>query len=209
MHRRPLALSLLVGVLSMACAAADETRFYLGASAAYADLDEDRGDVERSMTDAGFAATARVDDTDFAWKVFAGYKLNAWFGVEAGYVDLGKVDGDFTITAPVAGRGSASADVDGFAAFAVARYPVLPRLDVFGKIGAFVWDVDGVAEFTAGATRFSTRDDDNGVSAAFGLGAKYDISDTLGLRVEWERYADISEDDNDADLFSIGFEVHF
>src|SRR5262249_3072638 len=43
------------------------------------------------------------DETDTAWKIFAGYRLGRYLAVEGGWTDLGKFSATTTVTAPASG----------------------------------------------------------------------------------------------------------
>src|SRR3546814_1380705 len=65
----------LVGAATFGAQAAEEPGFYLGAGAGQSFVDE-----------TGY------DDEDTAFSAFGGYQFNQWFGLEAGYADLGELE---------------------------------------------------------------------------------------------------------------------
>ena len=60
-------------------------------------------------------------------------------------------------------------------------------------------------------TSASVEAGDDGFGFLFGLGAEYRFSEQIGLRVEWERYHDVGDDDagTDADVNTFGGSVLF
>src|SRR3546814_8288271 len=64
----------LVGAATFGAQAAEEPGFYLGAGAGQSFVDE-----------TGY------DDEDTAFSAFGGYQFTQWFGLEAGYADLGEL----------------------------------------------------------------------------------------------------------------------
>ena len=90
-----------------------------------------------------------VDDSDFGWKLFAGYQFHPNFAVEVAHVDLGEIT--------TAYRAAAIPDVPqlladtaaihpymaaGFSLAGVASYNINPKASVMGKAGLFKWDAD-------------------------------------------------------------------
>ncbi len=186
---------------------AEDKGFYVGGSVGYSSIDTlSESDINSTLAAGGITATSSVDDNDIGWKFFGGYNFNQYFGVEVGYVDLGEADANINITAPVAATGNITAEGDGFLFAGVARYPIMNNMDVFGKVGGFVWNVDGTASVTSGGTTVAVNAEDDGTSIMFGFGAEYEFNNNVGIRAEWERY-DVSSDD--VDLFSLGVEYDF
>jgi OOP family OmpA-OmpF porin len=132
------------------------------------------------------------DDTDTAFKIFGGYQVNANFGVELGYVDLGEVSASH----PVFGSGKIEAK--GIELVGVLAFPINQQFSVFGKLGVFRWDVD--------ASGFgSPSESETGTDVTFGFGAKYNFTKNFGLRLEWQRYNDVGDENttgkDDVDYF--------
>ncbi len=182
---------------------ADEAGFYIGGSLGYSNLDQSESGFNADLATVGITATSNIDDNDLGWKLFAGYNINQYFGAELAYIDLGEADIDVNFTAPVVATASGNAEVDGFAIVGIARYPVYDQLDVFGKIGAFVWDID--AEVMLAGTTSSPSED--GTSVLLGAGVEYEFTKNIGVRAEWEYFNDV--EDSDLHLLSIGFEYDF
>lgn len=207
MNYRIKLLCTLCSLLIAFNANAEEKGFYLGGSLGHSSIDTvSEGDVNAAFASVGVTTTSDVDDSDLGWKIFGGYNLNQYFGIELAYVDLGEAEINATSTAPVAGTASISAEADGFTFAGVARYPINERFDVFGKLGGFVWDVEGGGSLTVGGGTITATAEDDGTSILFGLGAEYEMGNNIGVRAEWERY-EVSSDD--VDLFSVGLEYDF
>ena len=164
---------------------AQDTGFYAGLSFGQSSVDVDC---------TGFSS---CDDSDTAWKVFGGYQFNRNFAVEFGYTDLGEA----SASAPGA---SATAESTAFEVSAVGMLPLADRFSIFGRIGLHMSDTD--ARATLGSVSGSTSESNTGLT--FGIGARYDFTKNLGVRAEWQRYADVGGDDVggefDVDVISIG-----
>jgi len=175
---------------------AAEPGWYIGVGAGQSDVDISSSDVNKIMTAAGITGTSSVDETDTAWKIFAGYQYNKYLGVELGYVDLGEVDIDAVITAPTAATLKINAETQAAALSVIASLPIGDKFNVFGRVGAFYWDVEAEAAAVVGGVVSKASADDDGIDLLFGAGAKYDFTKNVGVRVEWERY-DVDGDDID------------
>ena len=170
----------LIGTLAISPVLAEDA--YLGLSAGESQLEDVCDDVE------GTVIGADCDDTDTAGKVFGGWKLADWFGLEAAYVDLGTAEIDAPGT-------SVDLDADGFSLSGVGFLPLSDNFDLFAKAGAYTWDVE--ASGVAGTL------DDDGTDATYGVGARVGLNDNVALRAELERY---EIDDYDVDVASVGVE---
>lgn len=121
-----------------------------------------------------------VKDDDVGYKLFGGFKFTL-LAAEVGYVDFGKIE-----------ESGYSGEVSGFNAFGVLSVGLGP-IDVFGKLGGFVWEAD----FEAAQERYK----DDGFDPAVGIGASVTLGN-FGVRTEYEYY-DIDGFD-EVSMFSIG-----
>jgi OOP family OmpA-OmpF porin len=166
---------------------------FLGGGIGQSDIDES---IVRGLIDSGAA-----DGKDTGWKIFGGYMVSPYFGLELAYVDLGDVaySGAF--------RGFAVSDgrlrLSGLNIAGLLSYPATRQFSVFGKLGLFL----GEAKFgdTIGGVPSSGSDETTDVS--FGLGAAFDFTRNLGMRAEWEQFR--FEDGDSADLFSVSVVLRF
>jgi opacity protein-like surface antigen len=128
----------------------------------------------------GFIGT--VDNEDSSWKIFGGYRLwDEFVAVELSYADIGKT------TATGTSGGSASTgthEVETFTIGLVGRIPITDPLGVIIHLGfsrnasKLNTNIGGTGTF-AGATDFEFY---------WGGGVQYEITETIGLRAEFERF---------------------
>lgn len=173
----PLVLS---GALAgLAPEAAAETGLYVGGGIGNSTLQID-------VADPTFEDVARIDENDFAWKVFGGFNFDVPFidlGVEVGYMDLGEATTD--------ALGSAiGVEATGITAYGVAAIDPGP-LSLFAKAGVVNWDA------TVFGPDFSF--DEDGTDPAVGVGAAVGLG-PVQVRGEFE-YFDV-DDLDDTYLFS-------
>lgn len=156
-----------------------QPRWYGGISGGYADVGE-----------------RNLDDDDFAFKLFGGYRFNEFFAAEAAYVDIGELKDDF-----ISATGARNTlDTNSVSVGGVGRYPLNESFAIHGKIGLHYWDAD-----VEGPLRVQV-DDDNDTDLYYGAGLSYDFGNNIGLIGEWERY---EVDDFDIDLVSVGVTIQF
>jgi OOP family OmpA-OmpF porin len=144
------------------------------------------------------------DDVGTGWKVFGGTQFNPYVGFEAAYVNLGTVTGtDTSVGIPI----DVDAEVSGLNFAVVGIAPVADRFAFFGKIGFYLSTLDLHA--SGGA---SGSDSASGTGLALGLGGSVSVTERVFVRLEWERFADIGDDDlgkDDVDLLSVGIGTAF
>lgn len=136
---------------------------------------------------AGVAENRDLDDTDTAVKAIAGFNFNETFGIEGQYVDFGET----------VGPGFRS-QADTVALEGVVNLPFTPRFGVFGKGGVHYASLD--------STVLGINRSDNQTDATYGAGVKFDFTDYLGVRGEWERF---EIDNADTDVLSASLMFRF
>ena len=189
-------LIVLVSISAIPTASA-QTSWYFGAGAGEAE-----SDVSLSELDDGSLISGSVDDSDTGTKFFVGFRFSEKVAVEGALVDLGETSIDATsngsgfLFAP--GPASAEVDVDGINIALVGIWPVGEKVDVIGKLGFFMWDADASASNSAFG---SVSIDDDGTDPMFGIGGQFRVGKKVGIRVEFERFADVF--DVDVDLLSV------
>lgn len=151
-----------------------------------------------SAVTPGFRTTpGSCDKSEFAAKVFGGYKFNKYVGAEGALVYLGTADASGTyLGVPT----TSDVYAGGLELVGVGTIPITDRFGILGKVGGLFWGI--TSEVGTGFDRY-----DNGASWAIGAGLKYDITDHVGVRIEWERFWDVGNSttgESDVDMFTIG-----
>lgn len=199
MKRAGLVLSIagLIGMSAQSVAAFENpTGFYIGGALGVTEISDTVCD-ELASLNAALINQLSCDEKDSGWKLFAGWQPIKWVGVEAGYADLGSYSAS-------GGATNVTAEVDGGFITATFTAPVIETIGLYGKLGAYAWD-SNIKGSLSGVAIPETSDD--GTSTIIGAGFRFPITDSFGVRLEWERYLDIGDDDNsggetDLDLFS-------
>ncbi len=163
--------------------AGSESGFSLGGSVGSAKIDYSE------RTEA-----IEFDDSDSAYKVFAGYNLGMVpflnLAIEGSYMDLGSQEGEILNTS------GNKIETDGWAAYGLGGFDLGP-VGLFAKVGYFAWDSD-----------FKTilgDESNSGTDPAFGLGAKFQLG-SFAVRAEYEMF---DLDGVDIDFASVGASYTF
>jgi Outer membrane protein beta-barrel domain len=166
MRRLLLTLALVLGT---AAAHADDSFFYAGAG------------ISRSqLSDIYNNGLAYSDIDRTSWKALLGFRPISFVAAEADYLDLGAQSSTF-----FQGR-FAHSNAKAFAAYGVGFLPVpVPFLDLFAKLGASRWTLDGNTADANGAPLFSFSN--KGTSFAWGAGGQVHFGN-IGARLEYESF---------------------
>lgn len=164
--------------------------------------------------------TSSVDDSDVGWGMQVGYRFNDYVAAEVGYVNLGDVlyeailqatDAGGTI-APFPVESSLRFNATGPTASVLGMVAIGERFDIHGRAGIVFADtrlrrrvrtVD--REFVNIAhDEFDARTQD----LFAGVGATWNINDSYSVRVEYQRFFDVGDEDTsgefDIDFIQVG-----
>jgi OOP family OmpA-OmpF porin len=111
----------------------------------------------------------KISENSTAWKLFAGYHINEFLGVEGGYRSFGTISSDIsdvTYESKTAGW-----DVEALGLYQISL------IDVFGKVGAMFSSTDQSAG--------DENKDDNTTNFLWGIGVGAHFG-PFGARLEWE-----------------------
>lgn len=118
----------------------------------------------RAHYNAACDGLTNCDDRDTGFSFFAGWQLNRFIALEAGYRDFGHLSSD-------EGNVKANAlELD-----AVGTLHIYRGFSLLGRVGAFHGNVKG-----------SSSERNNNVT--FGWGGQYDFTPVVAMRGEWQRY---------------------
>jgi hypothetical protein len=149
---------------------ADETGIYAGLS------------VGESKTDFSDNIDDFFDGKDTAFKIYGGYRILDWFGVEASYVDLGEI----TQRGNQPGFTQFRLEEAGFGAFGVFYWNLAP-VDLFAKGGLIVSQLHARGTSSSGPFFFTFDETDNSTDLAFGVGGQVRFG-KLAVRLEYEHF---------------------
>ncbi|MDJ0872532.1 MAG: outer membrane beta-barrel protein [Gammaproteobacteria bacterium] len=205
--------AIALGALGVASVASAESWVYVGGSGGYSVIDTSSGNINQGAVNSGFAsAQTSVDDTDYGWKAFGGWRINKYFALEATYVDFGEAKFTTNTTGPD-GVIRGEADAEAFALDVLAIVRPADWLDLFVKVGGFYWDVDAKLAAVVDGRAGSAKSNDTGTNFKAGAGLSFVLSEDISLRLEAEGYFDVGDEDTtgeaDIGFFSIGLNYGF
>lgn len=138
------------------------------------------------------------NDSDTAWRILGGYRINPNFSVELGYQDLGKVRATgFGVD------GEVMANV--WELVGIGTLPLKNRFSVYGKLGGYRGDTK--LRSNAGFSGSDTNTD-----FTFGVGGRYDFSPQIAFRAEYQSYQSVGGSNvgtSDFDVISVGALFNF
>ena len=208
----------LVGfaVMSSPFAQAEESNWYGGASIGQSRAKIDDARITARLLSQGFTSSVADDDRHTSYKLFGGYQLNKNFALEAGYFDLGQFGYSATAYDPITnlpvGTKTGKIKLKGFNFDVLGSMPVANKFSVLGRLGLNYAKAQD--EFTrTGAVPPPTTPSPSKSTLNYkaGLGLQYDLSKSLGLRAEAERFRidDAVGNKGDVNMFSLGFVYRF
>lgn len=158
----------------------------------------------QSQHDIDCGGTTSCDDTGRAYKAYLGWEVNENMAVEAAYYRIGKAR---TIaTDPLLGEVDGELRGQGPGLFGLFLAPYSKHFKLFGKFGFVNMRVTLETRSSAGTASRSERH----TNPAWGIGAQYDFSDMLGLRLEYERArVKFLDAKRDVDMVTAGLTLHF
>ncbi len=203
-----------IGVLGLVAAPqvmADQQGWYGGVSIGQSRAKIDDAQIARDLLGPNSTlGAADHQDNDTGYKVFGGYQLNPYFGVEAGYADGGKSRFTETNVTPP-GTLTGNIQPDGFNLGVLGIIPFTDRFSAFGRVGA----LDGRTRTTLQGTGAFVIPNNSRTSHyttwKYGLGLQYELSEHFAVRTEAERYRmdDAYGHNNNVDLISVGLVYRF
>ena len=186
------AFALLCGALvpvAMAQEQQEASGFYLGAGVGQFNADIDNVDDVDSTVD-------NWSEDDTAYKVFAGYRLNRFLGLEVDYINLGKPSGE------VVPGFNVDTSVDGFAPYVVGTIPLGPYFEIYGRAGYYFYDANTRMTDTLD-NRVSFDEESQDFVYGGGIGAN--IGEKFNVRFEYEKFDLQGLDDSDALWLTAGW----
>lgn len=169
-----------------------------------------------------------VDDSGIGWGLQVGYEFNPYVALEVGYVDLGKYRQEggsilatytsetdptvFDVPADVSARIVSA----GPTLAVVGKFPFGSGFSVYGRGGVYFADTRARLKYMGVADEFSPDQvlelplefKASTQELFLGLGAGWDFSEDFGLRLDFQMFMDVGDEDrtgeSDLGLFSVG-----
>jgi OOP family OmpA-OmpF porin len=172
-------------------ATADEG-WYLGAGVGRSHFVDNGDRIDDALANQGLvtASSMKHDDTSYALTV--GYRLNTYFAVEGGYLDLGKFKFDSDVSSPAADSLSGSFKSSGMQVRGVGIVPLDAGFSMTGRLGLTRLRTTLDAASATGAV---TAGDESHTDAGwtYGLGIGYDVNRNVATELGWNRYQRVGD----------------
>ena len=166
--------------------------WYIGGDIGYAKTDVGSGSLDEFYNASGISANSvDIDDSGLAFSLFAGYQFSTYFGVEAGYLNLG--ERSVTFTGDTLDKEDFYDNVEhiypqsskGFSAALVGSYPLSESFKVSAKLGYFHWKGD-YATYEGG--NYVGDDTISGDDLWIGGEVNYRIDDNLQVYISAQHF---------------------
>lgn len=183
-----LCLASLAALGSSQTLAQNAGHFYGGAGVGQAQskIDDDRINV--ALIGVGATSTSIThDQQDASYKVFGGYQFNPYFGMEAGYFNLGEFGFKSTTTTPT-GTLDGRIKLTGMNIDLVGTLPVNDQLSLLGRVGVHNARARDTFTTTGGLSVSNPNPEVRETNYKAGFGFSYKFSQSMSLRGELERY---------------------
>ncbi len=184
---RLLVLAGLGSLLAAPSLAQEGGYFYGGLAAGQSRAKIDQERISAGLTGLGLTTSNfSRDESGKAFRLFGGYQINRYFGVEAGYFDLGKFG--FAATTVPAGTLNGQIRLQGLNLDLVGTLPLTERLSFIGRVGAQAARARDTFSGSGAVSVLNPNPSKRAVGAKFGAGLQYEFSRSFLLRAEAERY---------------------
>jgi OOP family OmpA-OmpF porin len=205
-----------ISALAVPCATADDydvrndSMWYIGANVGQSRA---RIDDARILGSGFFNGATSVainnDDRHVGYKLYGGYQFNKYLALEGGYFDLGRFG--YTVTTVPAGTLHGETRIRGANLDVLGMLPIFDRFSAFARVGVNYARAKDSFTSSGFVNVANSNPSENGTNYKFGLGLQYQITDSLAMRLEGERYRvkDGIGNKGDIDLYSVGLIYQF
>ena len=193
-------------------AAQPSSHWYFGAGFGQGEVEvigHDRSElIYQRLAQAGLQPTTTIgseDDNTNSRKLYGGYRIKPWLAAELSYHDLGHTTGLFaTDLNSVRATGNLRSEYKAISVSGVGEWHLINHLSLLAKVGIHHWQ----HQFDLDSALIDISDTRNGNGLLYGAGMQLSLWSNLSLRLEWERLADI-EDEEGVDTKTLSLQWDF
>lgn len=195
-----MARLILAAALIGACHGAwaqDSRGAYMGASI---------GQASYKHTCDGAPAGIACDNSDTAWRLFAGYQVNRRSALELGFHSLGTPAATGSGPSPI----TETADISAIDLVYAGNWPIANRFSLLAKLGLYFARVE--ANPPPAGTPARNWETSRNNDLTYGLGVSYVLTDHAEWRFEWQHFGHVGTGSTpalDIHLFSLGAVYRF
>lgn len=153
----------------------------------------------------------KIDEEHEVQEFVIGIPLSESFGLEAGYVQLGENElsnisaNNIALTLGERQLGLSPnsvyrEDITGITGGLRYTYPVNEKIDLYARAGVIHWETETSVSgnVTLAGTPIVNGLQDDGTGGYYGIGARFNFSETVGLGLEYIRYDEVADREIDA-----------
>jgi OOP family OmpA-OmpF porin len=201
---RLLGLAGLGALFAAPSFAQDDSYFYGGLSVGRSQAKIDEARITASLLGGGLSTTAMTrDERDTGYKLFGGYQFNRHVALEGGYFNLGRFG--FQSTTVPTGTLNGQIKLQGLNLDLVGTLPIAGRLSALGRVGGQYADARDRFSGTGAVSVLNPNPSKRAFNYKFGAGLQYEVTSSLLIRGEAERYRinDAVGNHGDVNLYSV------
>ena len=211
MHTMRLCAMIGLGPLLTAPAFSQESGYgYVGLSGGPSRAEIDQARITAGLQGEGLATSSfGRDEKGTAFKLFAGYQFNRYFGVEVGLFNLGKFG--FNATTVPAGTLNGQLESQGLNLDLVATLPLSQSFSAIARVGGHMHRTRDNFSSTGAVSLLNPNPSTRAGGYKFGAGLQYEVNRNFLVRVEGERYRidDAVGNRGDVNVVSVGLVFPF
>lgn len=204
---------LAAAVLAAGPAMAADPGFYGGVGMGYSKINVNENKINNRL-DGAFAgaslpwsvAKSDVDQNATPYMFTVGYRIMDYLAVEVAWLDMGTADyaGSITDGSVGVGKVRGSWDASGWPLSVLGIWPIDDMLEVWGRVGLFMGDVQLTARAFDGAGNPLARVKDSNSTNQFfgGVGVDANFYENWTARFEWQAMPSIGNDDTGSGNFN-------
>jgi opacity protein-like surface antigen len=164
------------------------------------------GKTTSNYDSGSYAGTPQSKDT--SGSLFLEYDFTKYIGLQTAWWLLAIHDSS-DITVGSTTYSGVTREVSGFTVDGVGLLPLGHGFKLLGKAGAFFWrgETSGCGDLFCNSFQGTTLDKSNGVSFTWGVGARWDFSNSVGVRVDYDNFGQVYN--AKMQTISVGFYVLF
>jgi OOP family OmpA-OmpF porin len=188
MKKNMLAIMTIAGLSATSSAMADEHSWYVSIGIGEATGSGAQTTADQTATGGGATGFSSSLSQPTTYKLHVGYQFNKYLAVEGGYI--GSNNQNYAATGGnLAAPATTSIGINGWNLVAVGILPVADKFSLLGKVGISSMqesmDPLTTAFSTTGAVTTVTG---HKTDVTYGVGAKYDFTDSIFARVDLDSY---------------------
>jgi OOP family OmpA-OmpF porin len=186
---RSVALACLAATAACSAFAQDSAYPYVGLSLGQARAKFDQTGINTRLLGSTQQTTSlSADNSDRAWRVFGGYQVNRYFGVEAAFFDLGQFSYASSVAPPANGGVRGNFKLQGGGIDAVGTLPLGDTFALLGRAGLQYAKTRDSFTGDGGVVIANPTPSERAGNYKVGVGLQVTFSPAVQMRIEADRY---------------------